>query len=349
MYLNDPMKLRTFLSSIFVFTVIIFSCSPDDPDVALVPDRDRTEQQATDKALLLIYLDTHYYNSTDLSAINNPEPSDIIISELVDGGTVPAGHTLLASAVETRTTVYEETDYEYYILKISQGGGDNSPNFTDKVRVEYEGSLIEDASVFDSAVNPVDFNLVGFGVNSGGVITGWQRVFPEFNTAASFTTGSNVEYDDYGVGVMFLPSGLSYFSTQLVGIPSYSNLIFKFTLFQSEVNDHDNDGVPSYIEDLNNNSSTFDEDTDENSIVNYVDPDDDGDGVLTRNELFRTEYIVDTNIGELEPVLDTNEFELSRTQSLGVITIITGTILDTDNNSIPDYLDENITINYVED
>ncbi|WP_157662598.1 MULTISPECIES: FKBP-type peptidyl-prolyl cis-trans isomerase [unclassified Winogradskyella] len=342
------MKLRTFLSSIFVFSLLIFACSPDEPEISLVPDRDRTEQQATDKALLLSYLGTHYYNSADLAAIINPEPSDIIITELAEGATVPMGHTLLAGAVETRTTVFEEATYEYYILKINQGGGDESPNFTDKVRVEYEGSLIEDASVFDSAINPVDFNLVGFGVNSGGVITGWQRVFPEFNTAASFTTGSNVEYDDYGVGVMFLPSGLAYFSTQLVGIPSYSNLIFKFTLFQTEINDHDSDGVPSYIEDLNNNSSTFDEDTDDNSIVNYVDPDDDGDGVLTINELFRTEYIVDTNNGESEPELDNNEFELGRTQSMGVITITTGKILDTDNNNIPDYLDEDITINYNE-
>jgi len=342
------MKLRRILTSITLFSLVILACSPDDPDFVPVEDRDRTEQQATDKAILLDYLQSYYYNSGALSNIQNPEVTDIIITELLDGETVPADHTLLIGAVETKTTTFEDTLYEYYILRINQGGGEASPNFTDKVRVEYEGTLVEDASVFDSAINPIDFDLVGFGVNAGGVITGWQRVFPEFNAASSFTTGSNVQFDDYGVGVMFLPSGLAYFSSQLVGIPSYSNLIFKFALFQTEINDHDNDGVPSYIEDLNSDLSTFDEDTDENLIVNYVDPDDDGDGVLTINELEPKEYVVDTNMGETEPILEINEYELNRSESLGVITINTVTLIDSNSNNIPDYLEEEITINYNE-
>ncbi|WP_299118087.1 FKBP-type peptidyl-prolyl cis-trans isomerase [uncultured Winogradskyella sp.] len=342
------MKLRRTLSSIALFSLIILACSPDDPDFIPVEDRDRTEQQVTDKAILLDYLQSHYYNSGALSSIQNPEVTDIIITELLDGETVPANHSLLLGAVETKTTTFEDTLYEYYILRINQGGGEASPNFTDKVRVEYEGTLVEDASVFDSAINPLDFDLVGFGVNAGGVITGWQRVFPEFNVASSFTTGSNVQFDDYGLGVMFLPSGLAYFSGQLVGIPSYSNLIFKFALFQTQVNDHDNDGVPSYVEDLNNDLSTFDEDTDENLIVNYVDPDDDGDGVLTINELERTEY-PPFNSGDPEPTLGLNEFELFRTEENGMITITTGTIIDSDNNGIMDYLDADITIDYSED
>ncbi|RZN83199.1 MAG: hypothetical protein EVB11_05640 [Winogradskyella sp.] len=341
------MKLRRILSSIAIFSLVILACSPDDPDFVPVEDRDRTEQQTTDKAILLDYLQSHYYNSGALSSIQNPEVSDIVITELAEGQAVPVNHTLLIGAVETKTTTFEDTLYEYYILKINQGGGEASPDFTDKVRVEYEGTLIEDASVFDSAVNPVDFDLVGFGVNAGGVITGWQRVFPEFNEASSFTTGSNVQFDDYGVGVMFLPSGLAYFSSQLVGIPSYSNLIFKFALFQTEVNDHDVDGIPSYLEDLNANLDVFDEDTDENLIVNYVDPDDDGDGVLTRNELERIEYVI--NVGGQEPTLANNEFELSRVEEMGMITITTGTIVDTDSNNVPDYLDADITIDYSDD
>ncbi|SHG39673.1 FKBP-type peptidyl-prolyl cis-trans isomerase [Winogradskyella jejuensis] len=344
------MKLRTLLASITVFTIIIFACSPDDPDFIPVEDRDRGEQQLADNDSIVNYLQTYYYNKTELAMMTNPEPSDIILK--IFEGTPDDGYSLLFTDdnLLTRTTTFEDTQYTYYILKINQGGGTESPKFTDKVRVEYEGSLIgTDDSVFDSAVSPTDFNLVGGGINAGGVITGWQRVFPEFNTAASFMTGSDVTYDDYGLGVMFLPSGLAYFSRQLIGIPSYSNLIFKFALFQTQENDHDNDGIPSYVEDLNNNLSVFDHDTDENSIVNYVDPDDDGDGVLTINELERREYIVDTNLGEEEPVLNINEFELTRTESMGIITITTGTIVDANNNSIPDYLDEDATTDYSED
>ncbi|GGI57272.1 FKBP-type peptidyl-prolyl cis-trans isomerase [Winogradskyella haliclonae] len=342
------MKLRKTLSIAALFSLIILACSQDDDSgVSIVPDRDRAEQQVTDKAILLEYLQSHYYNSGTLAGIQNPEVGDIVITELLEGETVPTGHTLLLAAVETKTTIFEDTLYEYYILRINQGGGDAAPNFTDKIRVEYEGNLVEDASVFDSAINPVDFNLVGFSGNAGGVITGWQRVFPEFNTAISFTTGANVEFDDYGLGVMFLPSGLGYFSTQLLGIPSYSNLIFKFALYQTEVNDHDNDGIPSYIEDLNENLDVFDEDSDENLVSNYLDPDDDGDGILTINELERREYII--SVGGEEPSLANNEFELSRVEEMGMITITTGTIIDSDNNGIMDYLDADITIDYNED
>lgn len=347
------MKIRRIILSISIFSLIVLACSPDDPDFIPVEDRDRTEQQATDKAAILEYLNNNYYNSATLSNLSNPEVSDIVIEGLAEGASVPDGHTLLIDAVETRVTTFEDTEYEYYILKINQGGGEASPDFTDKVRVEYEGSLVSDASVFDSAVNPTDFNLVGFGIGSGvissGVITGWQRVFPEFNEASSFTTGANVVYDDFGLGVMFIPSGLAYFSSQLIGIPSYSNLVFKFALFQTEANDHDNDGIPSVIEDLNSDLNVFDEDTDGDEIVNYVDPDDDGDGVLTINELKRNEYIVNTNIGEQEPILAIGEFELSRSEENGIITITAGLAIDTDNNGTPDYLDVDITTDYSEE
>jgi hypothetical protein len=245
----------------------------------------------------------------------------------------------------TKTTEFEDAIYEYYILKINQGGGDAFPRFTDRIRATYEGSLITDSSIFDSAVTPVNFNLVGFGPGSGGVITGWQRVFPEFNEASGFMTGSTVEYDDYGLGVMFLPSGLAYFSRQLTGIPSYSNLVFKFSLLQTEEFDHESDGVPSYIEDLNSNLSTFDDDTDEDGVSNYIDNDDDNDGVLTINEHLHQEYVVDTTNGDTEPILALNEFEINRTEVNNVITINTVTLVDSNNDGVFDYLDAEIAIN----
>lgn len=344
------MKLRVFFFSVITISLLIFACSPDDPEAILVPDRDRSEQQVTDNELILEYLQTHYYNSGELENMVNPNVSNIVIDTL--DGSLPANTTLLIDDIEVRTTVFEDTEYEYYILRINQGGGQLSPNFTDKVRVEYEGRLVpnfddeiesnDEDLVFDSAVTPTDFNLVDF--SGGGVITGWQRVFPEFNTAASFTTGPNVEYDDFGLGVMFLPSGLAYFSRTVNQIPSYSNLIFKFALFQSEINDHDGDGIPSYIEDINNNLDVTDDDTDENIFFNYIDTDDDGDGVSTRNELVPTTYVVDTNMGETEPVLGPNEYEASRSEDMGVITIETLTAIDSNGNGILDYLEAEVAI-----
>lgn len=283
------MKLK-YVAAVFCTAIlVILACSPDDDNISLVPDRDRTEQQAADRDSLLNYLGSHYYNKSFFQDGVNYKVSDIRITEAEFDATgnpiVPEGSELLLEAVEIKTATYLETVYEYYILKLNQGGGAKSPNFCDKVRVSYEGSLVTDASIFDSTISPIDFDLVGVGVGLG-TIPAWQRVMPEFNEALDFVIGGDgfVNYNDYGFGVMFIPSGLAYFSRQLVGIPSYSNLIFKFEMYQTELNDHDNDLVFSYLEDLNGNLDPFDDDTDEDGLANYIDGDDDGDGVPTRFE-----------------------------------------------------------------
>lgn len=46
----------------------------------------------------------------------------------------------------------------------------------------------------------------------------------------------------------------------------------------------DNDGIPAYLEDINGNGDLTDDDTDGDGIPNYLDEDDDGDNILTKNE-----------------------------------------------------------------
>jgi hypothetical protein len=176
-------------------------------------------------------------------------------------------------------------------------------------------------------------------------------VIPEFNVAESYMINGDgtVSYNNVGVGVMIIPSGLAYYSAGTQGIGPYKSLIFKFDLLQTEVNDHDLDGIPSYAENYDGDFDINDEDTDEDGLVDFVDNDDDGDGVLTIDELMPNEYIVDTNMGEEEPTLAVGEYEVDRTEENGVITISTVKIVDSNNDGTPDYLDENITINYNED
>src|SRR5690606_11213704 len=104
------------------------------------------------------------------------------------------------------TITYLDTEYEFYVLKLNQGGGEDKPTFADDVFVNYEGFTL-DNKIFDSAVNPVTQELI----NS---IPGWRKVIPEFNTAESFADAEDgiVNFVNKGVGVMFLPSGLGYFS-----------------------------------------------------------------------------------------------------------------------------------------
>ena len=317
-------KLYTLLT---IILFVGFSCGDDGEDnVIQVPEADRTEQQVIDNDSLVGYLQTHYVN--ELILINNPLIllNDIEINELPEDGDLPDPdqNSLLIDLVETFTTTYFDVEYEYYVLKVNQGGSDNSPNFSDKVRVSYEGILM-DNSVFDSSISPADFDLTS-------TVAGWGRVLPEFNNAEDFIINSDgtVTYNNPGIGIMFLPSGLGYYSASAGSVPVYSNLIFKFKIYQSEFNDHDFDNVPSHLEDLDGDYNLTDDNTDDDSFANFVDGDDDNDGTLTIDEDLEpdTDLTVDRD-GDGDPTNDIGDGDPTND--------------DTDGDGIPNYLDPDDT------
>jgi len=321
--------------NIYILCVILgfVSCNKDDgtPDLIVVEGRDRTEQQIVDSDSLIGYLETHYYNSSVFVNNTNPRINDLIITELTEGETnPPLDHTLLIDAIEVKNTVYLEVDYEYYILRLNQGGGIDMPHFSDEVRVIYSGNLLDEV-VFDSSVNPVDFDLTS-------LVPGWGRVFPEFNVAESYLEPGDgtVNFLNAGVGVMFLPSGLAYFSTPPLGINAYSNLIFKFELYQTDINDHDLDGVPSYLEDIDGDLNLVNDDTDENTVPDFADGDDDGDGTLT----------IEEDLEDIDPNVDSNGDGILDNDLDG-----DGdpTNDDTDGDGIPNYLDTDDTVSNDDD
>ena len=347
-------KILKFTLSFLALIAIIYSCNNDDDNIITVEERDRTEQQAADRDSLLAYLSTHYYNSSFLEADTNRKYSDIIITELITGDEVPEGNRLLIDAVETHTINYLDVEYEYYILRLNQGGG-NAPRFTDAVRVRYEGVSVESGETFDIISTPEDFSLTtSIGL---GVIKGWELIMPQFNSAIVPTDGYNViegivQYDNFGLGVMFIPSGLAYYSGANTG-SSYDNLIFKFELLQVEQADHEGDGIPSYLEDLDGDNDVFNEDTDDDGFANFIDVDDDGDGVLTVDEnqtrsqsgfinLLAAETYVSENLLTNELLIDIVEEEN------GTFTVNVYIITDANDDGMADYLDSEITTNYNE-
>lgn len=367
------MIFKTLKKHLFlvVFILALTACGNDDEaNFTPVPERDRAEQQIADKDSIEDYLKGHYYNSSLFETQTNLSIDDIVIYEMpvdengdyLDTPPDPTNNTRLWDAVDLRTTTYEDADYEYYILRLNQGGGE-SPKFTDQVRVIYEGFLEDTGEVFDDVATPAGFSLQGIpGISgSGGVIRGWQLILPEFNTGSVVGTNNGVvEYNNYGMGMMFIPSGLGYFSQPIPDVPSYSNLIFKFELLELEVNDHDNDGVPSYLEDLNDNLDVLDDNSDEDGLPNYFDTDDDNDGVNTRDELSSMIYSEDNSMtpfateAEAQAFFDNNAASNELFESIvfnsedSTYTLNTLLIMDSDGNGTPDYLQESITINYNE-
>lgn len=279
------MNLRKFTICALFLLALVSSCKKDEDDGYLFVEADRTEQQVIDGDSLIGYLQTHYYNSGTFTTPGNYRAADIVIEELpkdTNGNYLPmpnpTTNTLLFDAVETFTTSYLDVEYVYYVLSLNEGGGDR-PHFCDNIRLNYSG-FQQSGAVFDSAVNPVTFDLLN-------VIQGWRLVMPKFRAAEGdpvIEPDGTITYNNYGTGVMFLPSGLAYFGTPPLGLPTYANLIFKFELYQTEINDHDNDLVPSYKEDLNGDGNLYNDDTDGDGIPNFLDADDDGDRVLTKHE-----------------------------------------------------------------
>jgi len=323
------MKINYFLFVLTTLVLTFSSCRKDDGIDEGIPERDRTEQQAVDKDSLLTYLSSHYYNSGDFTFDMegndiNASIDNLEITELMEGESVPAEHTLLSEVIETYTTNFLDVEYEYYVLKLNQGGGEEKPHFSDDVRVNYDGNTL-DGEIFDNTVSPIDFDLLQ-------LVPGWGKVLPKFNVSESNTVNSDntVSYFNSGVGVMFLPSGLAFYSASAPGVPLYSNVLFKFELYQTEVNDHDGDNIPSFMEDINNDGQLNNDDTDDNGINDFIDVDDDGDFVLTINE-------------DLEPDEDLTVDRDGDGDSTNDIGDGDPTNDDSDDDGIPNYLDDDDT------
>ena len=316
------MKNKFYFFLFLSLTILLFSCPDDESGLVSIPEVDRTIQQVVDDSILNNYLETHYYNAGQLSQMADFTINDIIITKLDESGVLPDPeiNTMLIDDVITGSTVHEDAEYDYYYLNLNQGGGVDSPNFSDKVRVNYQGNLL-DGEVFDNTNTPVVFDLTA-------VVAAWGRIIPEFNTAEDFSINSDgtINYTNPGIGVMFIPSGLAYYSSAAGTIPVYSCLSFRFSCFQMESNDHDLDNVPSHLEDLNGNLDLTDDDSDDDTFYDFIDSDDDNDGTLTIDEDLEpdTDLTVDRD-GDGDPTNDIGDGDPTND--------------DTDGDGIPNYLD----------
>lgn len=280
------MKLRTVTLTILLLAVALSCKNDDDDDVVVVPSRDRTEVYEENIAEIEAYLDTHFYNYDEFDfenpySIENDNFQivfDTIAGENSDKIPLSQRPELLMKQVEDVDV--EGLIYDLYYLKLREGLGDEI-HFTDRVHVQYKGNLT-DGTLFDSAITPAALSLTTIG-SDFGVVTGFKEGVLEFKTATSNSENGDgtVSYHEQGIGAIFIPSGLGYFSAPQTNIPAYSNLIFRIHTPGVTVLDHDNDSVPSYLEDLNNNGDVYDDDTDGDGIPDVLDVDDDGDAILT--------------------------------------------------------------------
>lgn len=121
------------------------------------------------------------------------------------------------------------------------------------------------------------------------------------NSVSLMSYGSSLNIDQSGNYDVIATNFLTQCSNQ-----------YSFSIIEIDCTDSDSDGVKDSDEDLNFNGNLEDDNTDMDSLANYLDDDDDNDGILTIDEDYN-------NNGD--PTDD-----------------------DTDNSGIPDYLESNVAL-----
>lgn len=281
---------------IVVTLVSLFSCKKDEESLfGLVKIED---QAGVDDELLIDFLSTHYYNEEEFTNANNISgfKYDIKISEEAEvtgydsnnDGVIDANDiddtTLftrqrLIDIVETKSILDNDVAQNLYILRVRGGEGLKQPKFCDSTFLSYRGTEL-DLIPFDEQIHPVWLDL-------STTVKGFsESISDNFKTASSSTPngdGTNT-FTDFGVGAVFMPSGLGYFANPPASITPYAPLVFTFKVMNMIVTDHDQDGVPTYIEDLNGDHNLANDDTDNDLLPNAADNNDDNDPILTKNE-----------------------------------------------------------------
>lgn len=275
-------KIKNILA-IIVFAVIIYACGDDGLGYNPFADIDHEALAISDNDSLVKFLKNHYYDS-DVDSIKALTSGKIALYDDT-------------SKLKTMSVTENDIDYKLYVYVINEGDPSpdpdkGKPTEVDSVFVKYSGRTLTGTTF--SSVN-FDSNTTGTWLTLLSVIKGWSYGFTNFkggelkkdpNTGGVFN--GPITYLNSGRGFLFIPSGLAYpssntdnYSRSLVD----TNLLFYINLLDFVPDtDHDNDGIPTIQEDIDEDGSIFNDDTDEDGAPNYADRDDDGDGILTKNE-----------------------------------------------------------------
>ncbi len=284
---------------LIITSLSLFSCSKDGNSIVTETLRDFGEQYEADNITIEEYLNS--YSMEVIDAPGQTEDQDVVFTKIPDGGTEPSIMSYLNSATYPkllkRDVALHDITYSVYYLVLREGIG-QSPCNVDEVLTSYRGQYLYKSTVSGvTTMTPTQFEDVKypqlfFGLSS--VIYGWSEIFPLFKTGTYVSNADGtVSYKDFGAGVMFLPSGLAYYSSGQGNIPSYTPLVFSFKFYELKRSDLDGDGIPSYLEDINHDgymrtlADGVDnpDDTDKDGVPDYLDVDDDGDSYSTKVEI----------------------------------------------------------------
>ncbi len=218
--------MKKIILALFAASVLVVSCKKDD-DYKEEPPRDRGEEAIAAQNEIEEFLSKHAYNYEDFENPSEDFDYRVVFDSIAEG----SGKTPLIDQVEYKIVEdpYESNvTYKLYYLKVEQGEGDPVSD-AEVAYITYEtwrmrtGELLERTS----SSQPKPFVMENKFSNGG-----LKEALLEFNAADGFTENEDgtVSYDGYGIGAVFVPSGLAFFNNPPLGSPIgyYNQLIYTF-------------------------------------------------------------------------------------------------------------------------
>lgn len=266
---------------LLMFTIVVVACGDNNGFNNPFNDVDHKALAISDNDTIVKFLKAHYYDETVDS-----------VKALTAGKTAIYDDAKLKIIDVTEN----EIDYKLYVYIAEEGSASPEPDKgfptrVDSVFVKYSGRTFSGTTFSENAF---DTNTSGIWFSLNGVIDGWSYGMTKFK-GGSLKKDPNggpfngpITYLNSGRGVIFIPSGLAYASSNVQNQSNAlvdTNLFFYVNLLDFvKDTDHDNDNVPTIKEDLDGDGNPNNDDTDGDGIPDFFDTDDDGDGVLTKNE-----------------------------------------------------------------
>ena len=130
----------------------------------------------------------------------------------VAGQAKAEGEAFLADNAKREGVIVTPSGLQYEVLTAAEG---KKPKATDKVKVHYEGTLI-DGTVFDSSYRRGE--AISFGLNQ--VIKGWTEgvQLMSIGSKYKFYIPYNLAYGERGAGAQIPPYAALIFTVELLGI-----------------------------------------------------------------------------------------------------------------------------------
>lgn len=282
---------NTVTISCFFIVILTLSCSKSTDEVVVTPPRAYDVEYGYDIAVIESYLKDYTF---DYASYLLDTSKNVIFNKFDSSAPKPKLISFLNATTFPKLLVKEvalhDITYKVYYLVINEGNTAKKPSRVDDVLVGYRGFYLENQfgtlgtnAEFEN--NPIPTSLFSLAT----VIRGWGEILPLFGTGtvdATAPANNPTSYINYGVGAIFIPSGLGYFNQATASIPSYSPLVFTIKLFDVKRADQDGDKIESKDEIVRNADDTFTfTDTDADGTPDFADIDDDNDGIATINEI----------------------------------------------------------------